>query len=99
MLHEFESLVLAGVNAVDWVTTDVQDTVRKAIAEEDGNPESVNDSSLTSPSKRLRAVWPTYSKVSDGVNIIREAGIDTVRAQCPRFNRWLDRLERVSHVG
>ena len=47
----------------------------------------------TAPSNRIKSVIPGYQKVVDGTLIARETGLDTIRAECPRFAEWLAKLE------
>jgi hypothetical protein len=58
------------------------------------NPEDINDSPETAPSKRLKnnQLIRGYNKVNDGIMIIEEAGINTVLNKCPRFNNWVSTL-------
>jgi hypothetical protein len=94
--HEFEVLVLAGLDALE----DLLD------AEEDRNglsalrvevqgvcPEDVDDGPDTAPSKRLRAHIPSYQKPIHGPLVVEHEGLDALREKCPRFGDWLARLE------
>lgn len=56
-------------------------------------PEDVNDSSETAPSKRIQKAIPRYNKRVAGSQIASAIGLCAIRAQCPRFNRWLTQLE------
>ncbi|MFP6562361.1 DUF4276 family protein [Paraburkholderia sp. B3] len=59
------------------------------------NPELLNNSPLTAPSKRLIARWPTYerSKPLYGTLVALQIGLPRMRAKCPRFNDWITKLE------
>ncbi|MBW3510727.1 MULTISPECIES: DUF4276 family protein [Janthinobacterium] len=93
--YEFEALLFAApTQAVEWLDGSalslaaMQEAVRKS-----GSPEKVNDSVETSPSHRLQALFSHYDKKLHGPEIIELVGLAEIRAQCPRFNVWLRRLE------
>ena len=58
-----------------------------------GNPEKIDDSPETAPSKRILALLPTYDKEDMGVSAIQEVGLDIIRSRCANFAEWLGRLE------
>ena len=93
--HEFEGLLFSDVTAFadamlvpDSCVAELQD-IRSRFA----TPEDINDSSDTVPSKRISKVIPRYRKVVDGSLIASATGLDRIRAECPRFDSWLKRLE------
>ena len=93
--YEFEALLFAApAQAVEWLEgtplslAAMQEAVRQC-----GSPEQVNDSVKTSPSHRMHALFSGYDKKLHGPEIIELAGLAQIRAQCPRFNAWLRRLE------
>lgn len=58
------------------------------------DPEAINDSEQTAPSKRLDAIFGgRYSKTEHGPLIAETIGLAVIRARCPRFDRWLRTLE------
>ena len=57
------------------------------------NPEEINDSAATAPSKRLVALIPGYIKPIFGVLAALEIGLASMRRECPHFADWLGRLE------
>lgn len=97
-MHEFEGLLFSEPDAFEWVTDGWNENTRKqlyAIASEFSNPEDINDSPETAPSKRILNVFPkgTYSKVEHGPLIAETIGMDVIRKKCPLFNSWLNTLE------
>ena len=56
-------------------------------------PEDINDNVDTAPSKRLENLIPRYDKVVFGPLVALETGLDNIRAECPRFNDWVTKLE------
>ncbi|HEV3200600.1 MAG TPA: DUF4276 family protein [Bryobacteraceae bacterium] len=55
-------------------------------------PEEIDDSVLTAPSKRIEPLLE-YEKPLYGVLAILEIGLPRIRAECPHFADWLNRLE------
>lgn len=97
-LHEFEGLLFSDVNAFATLPGVAGDTIAvlAAIREQFQSPEDVNDSQPTAPSKRIADAIPDYSKVNSGLLVASAIGLPTIRAQCPRFNAWLARLESLA---
>jgi len=94
ILHELETWVFAAAEQLGWLLPDpglvrrLQADVRDA-----GGPELVNDHPSTAPSKRLASYCATYSKTNDGPLAIADLGIESLRSQCPHFDKWIDLLE------
>ena len=66
--------------------------IRQAVAQH-GGPERVNGGYDTCPSRRLAKWFTGYDKVVHGPPIMREIGLQVIRAHCPRFDAWVRRLE------
>ena len=99
-LHEFEGLLFSDVTAFGAVNVTNEAVERlRAIRVRFPTPEEINDHRDTAPSKRIAAVMPRYSKVVDGPLIAEAAGLHVIRAQCPRFNEWVTRLESLDNSG
>lgn len=95
--YEFEALIFAAPEvSVDWLAgtvqelTEMQNAVQKA-----GTPEQVNDSFETSPSHRLKKLFPRYDKKLHGPEIIEMAGLEVIRNKCLRFDAWVSTLEKL----
>ncbi len=56
-------------------------------------PEDINDSQQTAPSKRILAAMPGYQKTLHGPVIAGDFGLDAMRAECPHFSQWLEKIE------
>lgn len=95
-LHEFEALVFSSIDAIKalYSSEDAKINELEQIIAAYPNPEDINDSPQTAPSKRLKnnQLIRGYNKVNDGIMIIEEAGIDTVLQKCPRFKGWVETL-------
>ena len=97
-LHEFEGLLFTDPAAFDWVQDGWSAEVHKALSDVASafqNPELINDSPETAPSKRILKIFPkgTYSKTEHGPLIAESIGIDAIRAKCPAFSEWVGTLE------
>ena len=92
-VHEFEALlfsdseVLARKLGIDVAKV-------QAVLDECGEPEAINNSPQTAPSKRLDN-WceGKFKKTTAGIAIADEIGIPTLREKCLVFNAWLNQLE------
>lgn len=101
--YEFEALLFSDVNAfarLPGVSTRAIDDLSAILARpEFRTPEDINDNPDAAPSKRIAQVIHRYDKVGYGYLIAEEIGLDTIRAECPRFNGWLTRLESLGAVS
>lgn len=94
IVHEFEALLFAGPESfAEWL--DESGVIEKihAISQKYSSPEDINESRQTAPSKRVQALMPTYQKTFHGPLIAGGIGLDALRASCPHFNGWLQKLE------
>lgn len=96
LMHEFEGLLFSdcdrfgkGIERPDLIPS------FQAIRNQFATPEDINDSPITAPSKRIIALIPQYEKPLLGSLASLEIGLDVMRRECPHFNRWLTRLERL----
>jgi hypothetical protein len=96
VLHEFEALLFSdciafasGISRPD-LSADFQ-RIRDSFA----TPENINDSPMSAPSKRVKALIPGYEKPLLGVLAALEIGLKKMRQECPHFADWVGRLESV----
>ena len=94
MLHEFEAMLFSDCEAFarGIGRSDLAPSFQ-AIRNGFDNPEEIDDSPVTAPSKRIATLIPGYQKPTQGTLAVQEIGLDTIRAQCPHFREWLERLE------
>jgi hypothetical protein len=94
VMHEFEGLLFSDCVALSRAINrpDLEPHFR-GIRNQFATPEEINDSELTAPSKRIEALVPTYEKPLYGVLSVLEIGLSRIRAECPHFAGWLERLE------
>ncbi len=97
VMHEFEGLLFSdpdgfarGIGRPD-LSPNLQ-----AIRDAFRTPEEINDSLNTAPSKRIRDLYQGYRKPLRGVRAAEEIGLDSIRGQCPLFNRWIEKLEQMA---
>lgn len=69
----------------------------QAVREMFTNPEEINDSPITAPSKRVEVIVPGYEKPLLGCLAVFNIGLEAIRAECPHFREWLERLEAWPH--
>lgn len=95
-LHEFEGMMFVSPDAIANVFPETnQMNLRKLrdIRANFNSPEEINDGPSTAPSKRIRELFSGYQKTLHGPLVTLEIGIDSIRAECGHFNRWLTELE------
>lgn len=94
-LHEFEALVFSNYAAFeDYYEEREANFVKLAeVCMQNPNPETINDSPMTAPSKRLITHIKRYNKIAHGVDLCKSIGLKTIREKCPRFNEWITKLE------
>jgi hypothetical protein len=101
-LHEFEALLFARPQALGEYYSDprhdaaVQSLVQ--VAAGFANAELINDGDQTAPSKRIIAAVPEYEreKATVGPQVSLKIGLPRLREQCPHFDTWLGRLEKLA---
>ena len=98
-LHEFESLLFADPALLEELLSLDHSVPANAFLtiyqRYHGQPELINDSPHTAPSKRILQVCPGYRKIVDGVLILEEIGLPKLRQQCPHFDAWVTCLEQL----
>ena len=89
-MHEFEALLFSDCDAfaqsigLPAVAAELQ-----GVRDSFDDPEQIDDSRETAPSKRILHLVPTYDKVAMGSVAIQEIGLHNIRSQCPNFHHWL----------
>lgn len=100
-VHEFEALVLAGVDSLpaQFPDGEAEGAPERLLASiGTTRPEDVDDGPTTAPSKRIIREVPAYDDVKSivGPEIASRIGIANLRAACPHFGEWLTRLETLA---
>jgi hypothetical protein len=93
-MHEFEALLFSDPRILAEQLRVAQADV-EVILTKCGEPEAINDSSMTAPSKRLANLSERFKKTSTGIAIAKAIGLPTMRRECPLFDAWLTRIENL----
>lgn len=95
--HELEALLLADPDALERVFQRDRPGLQALRTEIAGftYAEDINHGPTTHPAARLAAAVAGYEhlKASNAYFVLAEAGLEAVRAKCPRFDVWLKRWE------
>lgn len=94
VMHEFEALLFSDCRAfARGIGRADLETAFQSIRDNFCNPEEINDSPLTAPSKRVESLIPHYEKPLLGTLAALEIGLSAIRQACPHFDQWLTQLE------
>jgi len=97
LMHEFEALLFSDCERFAHAIVQPKLAPKfQAIRDEFECPEEINDSPKTHPSQRIICLFPEYQKPLHGNIAVLEIGLERIRAECPHFGAWLERLENLS---
>ena len=97
-LHEFEAFLLVEPDRLLTMYPDSYNGISRLKREIIGmNPEEINDSPQTSPSKRIIHHLPDYEgqKAQVGPLVAEEIGLNLLRERCRHFDEWISKLETI----
>ncbi len=96
-MYEFEGLLFSCPDAMADVLGEpgVKAWCQGVLKKFSGNPEKINNSVESAPSKRLKKKTG-YKNMIHGPNIAKEIGIEKIREKCAGFNEWLKELEALA---
>lgn len=92
LVHEFEGLLFSAPEEFGLIAQKEAVDDLCAVRVEYPNPEEINSSFDTAPSKRILAAIPNYKKVTDGSILAQKIGVDRMIVSCPHFAAWLQRI-------
>lgn len=100
-LHEFETLLFVDITKLVSEYPLCVDAINTLKIETDvyGDPELINDSPETAPSKRIIKALENqynYNKVQSGAIVTSKIGIDSLLQNCHHFNEWITRIVSIS---
>jgi hypothetical protein len=100
-MYEFEALLFSDLNVLASHMDENIDKVQEYLTLlqvdiQNKAPETVNDSILTAPSKRIHNIFRRYKKSIYGYIIAQEIGISKIREKCPNFNSWINNIISLS---
>ena len=94
-LHEFEALAFSSANSFEILFEDNEMNYKgiREVIDSFPNPEDINDSPETAPSKRMQKLIPGYNKVAYGISLIEYTGLSVILQKCPHFREWIEKLK------
>jgi hypothetical protein len=95
--HEFEALVLVDPKRLGTIY-EVPNAQLEALCRECSafpTPEEINLGQHSHPKYRIEQKVPRYDENVAGPLLTEDIGIETLRARCPHFGKWLNRLEQL----
>lgn len=104
-LHEFEALVFCGLEHLlvgyPDMTREIA-SLKEVLSQYENNPEKINNSPVTAPSKRIIKAFESkhhYDKPKLGEFVTDNVGIIGLKEKCLHFKEWIERLERIIESG
>lgn len=99
-MYEFEGLLFSCPKglAVGINQPALEDKLLR-IRNEFDTPETINNSPVTAPSKRLLKLYEGYEKPLHGSLAAIEIGLPAIRSQCSRFDTWLRYMEALQPIA
>lgn len=96
-MHEFEAILFSDpVKFADLLGKPNLAEQFQSICDDFACPEEINDNYETAPSRRIKKVFSSYSKI-DGVSAAKQIGLQSIREKCPHFDQWLSKLEQIGN--
>ncbi len=97
-LHEFETFLLVDPDSLISLYPDAKTGINR-LKKDIGNtnPEEINESQQTAPSKRIIQYLPAYKgqKAQVGPLVAEEIGMQKLRDNCRHFDEWIRKLENI----
>lgn len=91
--HEVEALMYSSMEGFKLVMDEDKQLEKvQQIINQYPNPEDINNSPATAPSKRLQKIYD-YDKTGDGEMIFEMVGIEAMLEKCPRFANWINLIK------
>lgn len=98
-MHEFEALLFSEPKTLAEQLHVPQSKISKILSE-CGEPENINLSPQTAPSKRLELLSDRFKKTTTGIAVAKAIGLVRIRENCPIFHGWLSVVEKLAkHPG
>ncbi len=97
-LHEFEAFLLVDPDRLITMYPEKQTWINRLKRDIGTNqPEEINESPQTAPSKRIIKYLPEYEgqKAQVGPLVAEDIGLVELRSKCPHFNDWITKLENI----
>jgi hypothetical protein len=100
-LHEFEALLFCDISKLNKDYPNSRKEIvelTKVITTYKGNPELINSSKETAPSKRIINALKEkyhYNKPRSGTSVTTAIGLNELRGKCSHFDSWLRKIEKI----
>ena len=91
-MHEFEALLFSEPQKLAEQLNVSKSKIDKILSD-CGEPENIDDSPQTAPSRRLEDLSDRFKKTSTGIMIAKAIGLTKIRESCPIFTNWLRSVE------
>lgn len=91
-MHEFEAMLFSDPHILSEHLGVSEQDIEKIISE-CGEPENIDDSPHSAPSKRLEKLSMRFKKTTTGITVAKAIGIEKIRSKCPIFDGWLAEVE------
>lgn len=96
-MHEFEALIFSDLEKLALEYLGRQSEIARLARTMTGeNPELIDDSPNTAPSKRILEIIPEYDKPTGGVLVVQRIGLPGLKQKCRHFNKWVEKLEALA---
>ena len=98
LIHEYEALLFSNVECFSCCEGITESMLRRfsKIRYDYATPEQINSGEQTAPSKRILQIYPSYQKISDGILIASNIGIEKMLEECPHFAKWIQKIQELS---
>lgn len=101
-LHEFEALLFVDIIKLQTLYPLSSKKIQVLKEETDiyGDPELINNSPDTAPSKRIIAALAQdyhYNKVQSGTAVAYAIGIEALLKNCQHFNEWINGIQQLAY--
>lgn len=93
-MYEFEALLFSSPSVLAR-KLQIEESEIVSIINECGEPENIDNSPVTAPSKRLESLSHRFKKTTTGIAILKETGLTVIREKCPIFDGWVTTLESI----
>jgi len=100
IMHETEGLYFSSpqqmASELNVLVTEVDQIISEC-----GEPEAINNSPQTAPSKRIATLLGQKEfklKTTVGINVAKRVTLICMRQNCPLFDQWLSDIEKMCHA-
>lgn len=97
-LHEFEAFIMVDPDRLATMYPESNNAINR-LKKDIGatEPEEINESPHSAPSKRIIKYLPDYEgqKAQVGPLVAEDIGLTKLRSKCKHFNEWITNIERI----